>query len=75
MKVSIALTLAFITLFVTAYSEVATLSKVVLDDPDALCLDGTQGAYYVREGTESDKFLLYFEGGGWCGLTTLDATL
>ena len=51
MKVFIVPILTFIFLFTISYSEVATLSKVVLDDPDALCLDGTQGAYYVREGT------------------------
>lgn len=26
---------------------VNTYRKVVVNDPDALCLDGTQGAYYI----------------------------
>lgn len=50
--------------------------KVVVTDADALCLDGTKGAYYISEGKESTKFLLSFEGGGWCGsYAGLDQTL
>jgi hypothetical protein len=45
----------------------ANYKKVVLTDPDALCLDGTQGAYYYREGFYKNKWILSFEGGGWCG--------
>lgn len=44
-----------------------TFKKVVVADYEALCLDGTKGAYYITEGKESTKFLLSFEGGGWCG--------
>ena len=40
--------------------------KVLLTDPDALCLDGSPGAYFIHEGNRR-KILLYFEGGGWCG--------
>ena len=43
-----------------------TLYKLTLTNPDALCLDGTPGAYFIREG-DRRKILLYFEGGGWCG--------
>lgn len=35
---------------VTAVLASRTLKKVVLTDPDALCLDGTPGAYYILEG-------------------------
>ena len=33
-----------------------------------VCLDGSPGGYYWREGTGADhiKFLLVFNGGGWC---------
>lgn len=63
----------------TSYSA-HVFKKVLLTDPDALCLDGTKGAYYIVEGKISDKFLISFEGGGWCGsaagLTqTLDSCL
>jgi len=27
-----------------------TFNKVMVDDAEALCLDGTKGAYYVHEG-------------------------
>ena len=40
--------------------------------PMAKCLDGSQGAYYVREGNEMDSSKVFFppflEGGGWCDL-------
>lgn len=34
----------------------------------AVCLDGSPGGYYWREGkgADRDKFLLVFNGGGWC---------
>ena len=51
-------------LLVLAYSH--TLNKVLVDDPDAFCLDGSKPAHYVKEG-EKNKFVLSFEGGGWCG--------
>jgi acetyl esterase/lipase len=36
--------------------------------PGTNCIDGTPPAYYYRKGhgTGSDKWLVYFEGGGWC---------
>jgi O-palmitoleoyl-L-serine hydrolase len=46
---------------------VANYQLVKLTDPDALCLDGTPGAYYIFQGGQKQKFLLSFEGGGWCG--------
>lgn len=33
--------------------------------PDAVCLDGSPGGYFVRQG-RPDAFLMYFAGGGWC---------
>mmetsp|Transcript_124151 Transcript_124151/g.386616 ORF Transcript_124151/g.386616 Transcript_124151/m.386616 type:complete len:382 (+) Transcript_124151:292-1437(+) len=33
--------------------------------PDARCLDGSPAGYYMREGKQ-ERFLIYFEGGGWC---------
>ena len=43
-----------------------TLKKVMVDDPDAFCLDGTKPTYYLKEG-DPHKFVLSFQGGGWCG--------
>ena len=37
--------------------------------PQALCLDGTQGAYYHRaalSANASSKWRVFFQGGGWC---------
>jgi len=41
--------------------------KIMVEDEDALCLDGTLGDYYVHEGVYPNKILLSFGGGGWCG--------
>ena len=35
------------------------LNKVMVEDPDALCLDGTKAAYYVHQG-DPHKFILSF---------------
>eukprot|EP01084_Bolivina_argentea_P226257 382200_1 len=34
----------------------------------AVCLDGSPGLYYIGKGTGDgiNKFLIYFQGGGWC---------
>jgi hypothetical protein len=49
----------------------------ILTDPDAKCLDGSPGSYYVSEGSgvNKTKFVVYFEGGGWCGAGDLATTL
>ena len=38
----------------------------MVEDPDALCLDGTVPAYYIKQG-DPTKWIINFEGGGWCG--------
>ena len=35
-------------------------------DPAAKCLDGSQAGFYFQKGRQSDKFLVYFEGGALC---------
>jgi hypothetical protein len=35
------------------------LNRVMLNNPDALCLDGSPGAYFIHEG-DRQKILLYF---------------
>jgi len=41
-----------------------------LDDDQALCLDGSPGAFYLTPATEGsrseDTWVIFFEGGGWC---------
>lgn len=52
-----------------------TYKKYSIDDPDALCLDGTKPAYYFKEGKKLN-WVIYFEGGGWCGTPeSLGATI
>lgn len=35
-------------------------------DPDAKCLDGSPPALYVHQGSETKKFVIFLEGGGFC---------
>ena len=44
-------------------------------DPEAKCLDWTPGLLYVHEGGDPKKFLIFFQGGGLCGESTLSKTL
>ena len=62
-------------LILGAFTQNAHYDLVLLDDPSAVCLDGSPGAYYLSVGSEPEKVLLYFEGGGWCGASTLSNTL
>lgn len=55
--------LALLTLLALAQSTV--LTRVVLTDPAAVCLDGSPYSYYVSVGTNATKFYVYFQGGGW----------
>lgn len=41
----------------------------------AACLDGSPPAMYIEEGVEFRKFLIYFEGGGFCGGSSLSNTI
>lgn len=35
-------------------------------DPEAQCLDGSPAILYAHQGAESQKYLLFFLGGGMC---------
>lgn len=48
------------------YTTPNSYNRVVLSDPNAKCLDGSQYSYYVSEGTENTKFYINHQGGGWC---------
>lgn len=56
-------------------SAPAHFDKVLLTGhPDSKCLDGTPGAYFISRGTDPKRFVIYFEGGGWCGSHDLAST-
>ena len=42
--------------------------KHLVSYPGAVCMDGTKPAYYLRRGSGSgsSKWVVFFEGGGWC---------
>lgn len=41
----------------------------------AMCLDGSFPSLYWKPGTNKGKYMIFFEGGGWCGGLTLAATI
>lgn len=46
------------------------LHEVVVDDPDAVCNDGTPAVMYVRPstgGANADRWVFYLQGGSACG--------
>lgn len=63
---------AFITVSVCADTSY-TLYKINSDS--AKCLDGTAPAFYYRKGSLTTKWLIFFEGGGWCGTPDPTTTL
>ena len=48
-------------------------SKILLTDAaannKAVCLDGSPGGFYYREGSGDnvDNWIVFAQGGGWCG--------
>jgi hypothetical protein len=46
-----------------------TWEKVLLTEAaktGAVCLDGGPGGYYISEGAQADKWVIFHQGGGWC---------
>jgi len=76
MKISFHIWITLIAMaFISSNSQNAVFDLVLLDDPNALCLDGTPGAYYISREGDPKKIYLEFEGGGWCGEKDLATTL
>jgi hypothetical protein len=68
----LSLSFVLLSIIVLASSAETPYKKVIHNtDPDAKCLDGSSPAIYVHEGGDSDKFLLFFMGGGYCEGKTL----
>lgn len=42
-----------------------------------MCIDGTPTGLYYNEGSEKnrDKFMIYFNSGGFCGGSTISDTI
>ncbi len=43
-----------------------TLALQRLSDPNAVCLDGSPGAYYESLNPASTQWIFWMMGGGWC---------
>lgn len=57
-------------------AHAAPYKKVIHNtDPKAKCLDGSSPAVYLHQGEDKDKFLIYFQGGGYCEGTGLSQVL
>jgi hypothetical protein len=76
MNRAISSTLLFILLSISAYSSNYTL-VLHSQERGAVCLDGTPtGLYYhLGSGENKNKYMLYFDSGGFCGGSTLEQTL
>ena len=59
--------------------QASNLYDLVLQSQErgASCIDGSAPGLYIHEGSEvnKDKYLIYFEGGGFCGALTLQDTI
>ena len=58
----------FAAVSVRAQSEPFTLVQLNEASNGAMCLDGSSVSYYIRYGTDVNKWLLYLEGNGYCSL-------
>jgi hypothetical protein len=61
-------------IFFSENSAASTYKLVLLEqERGAACLDGSPAGIYLNEGTgtNSTKYLIYFNGGGFCGGKTL----
>ncbi len=58
-----------VVLLLALFANVAaggSFSKVSVDDPSAVCNDGSPYVFYLQAGTASGKWIIYFQGGLWC---------
>lgn len=70
--------LALVTIFSLTSAQEYLFNLVLLSqDRGAACLDGSPPGIYVHEGQGENKnnYMIYFEGGGFCGEPTLADTL
>ena len=47
-------------------ADAASYKYVELDDPSAICLDGSRYGFAICEGSSSHIWEFYMQGGGWC---------
>jgi hypothetical protein len=70
--------LLFLALHWTVLTQ-GNLYKLILHSKDrgAACLDGSPAGMYIHEGSGENKnnFLLFFDGGGFCGAGSLSDTI
>ena len=57
------LLLVFVTLVV---SKVPPMGLTLLSDPEARCLDGTPGGFYLFRNASDTRWVVFLQGGGWC---------
>lgn len=76
MKIKILITIFVFNYFCKSQSD---LYNLVLhpQDQGAACLDGSPPGLYIHEGTgaNKNKFMMYFDSGGFCGAGSLAETL
>jgi hypothetical protein len=58
-------------------NEFEVYKVINTESEGALCLDGSKYQFYLQDGFDEGKwkFLLFFEGGGWCSKKVYNSTL
>lgn len=63
-------TMLFLSMLAVGVQPVPTPSTLIkLDDPYAVCIDGSPATYYWSKGANATAFLFHHQGGGWCQTT------
>ncbi|CAD8118533.1 unnamed protein product [Paramecium sonneborni] len=62
--------------FLTVQITYSAHTLNLVQDEQALCLDGSRGSFYFDRGSGSGakSWIIYFQGGGWIGGKSLEAT-
>ena len=47
-------------------ATVSVLDLVRLNDPNAVCIDGSQAGFYVNQSPDSKVWIVHLQGGHWC---------
>ena len=63
--------------FLIQFALTSDLYQLILHPQDrgAACLDGSPSGIYVHEGSNKKNLMVFFEGGGSCGSSTLSDTI
>ena len=66
----------FVTKVYNGLDHYHPFTKILLpEDSEGKCIDGTPNGYYLSENRNSNNWIFYFDGGGFCNGTTVEKTI